>query len=33
MSGLSTLSLESLIAVVGMVAGIGATTRWMERNV
>ena len=32
MSGLSTLSLESLIAVVGMVTGISATTRWMERN-
>ncbi len=32
MSGLSTLSLESLIAVVGMVSGISATTRWMERN-
>jgi len=32
MSGLSTLSLESLIAVVGMVAGIGVTTRWMEKK-
>jgi hypothetical protein len=32
MSGLSTLSLESLIAVVGMVTGISATTRWMESN-
>jgi uncharacterized membrane protein YedE/YeeE len=32
MSGLSTLSLESLIAVVGMVTGISATTRWMEIN-
>lgn len=32
MSGLSTLSLESLIAVAGMVTGISATTRWMERN-
>jgi uncharacterized protein len=31
MSGLSTLSLESLIAVIGMVTGIGATTRWMEK--
>ncbi|MCK4950657.1 MAG: YeeE/YedE family protein [Gammaproteobacteria bacterium] len=32
MSGLSTLSLESLIAVVGMVAGISAVTKWMEKN-
>ncbi|MDH5786480.1 MAG: YeeE/YedE family protein [Chromatiales bacterium] len=32
MSGLSTLSLESMIAVVGIVSGIAATTRWMEHR-
>ena len=32
MSGVSTLSLESLIAVVGIVTGISATTRWMEKH-
>lgn len=31
LSGLSTLSLESLIAAVGMVAGISMVTRWMEK--
>ena len=31
MSGISTLSLESLIAVVGMVAGISVVTWWMEK--
>ena len=31
MSGISTLSLESLITVVGMVAGIAVVTRWLER--
>ena len=32
LSGISTLSLESLLAVTGMVVGISATTKWMERN-
>ena len=32
MSGISTLSVESLLAVIGMVAGIGVTTKWMEKN-
>ena len=32
LSGISTLSLESLIAVVSMVAGIGAVTKWMEKT-
>lgn len=32
MSGVSTLSLESLIAVTGIVSGIAATTRWLERR-
>jgi len=31
MSGISTLSLESLIAVVGMVTGISVVTWWMEK--
>ena len=31
LSGISTLSMESLIAVVGMVAGISAVTKWMEK--
>ena len=31
MSGISTLSLEPLIAVVGMVAGISVVTWWMEK--
>lgn len=30
LSGISTLSLESLIAVATMVVGIGVTTKWME---
>jgi len=30
MTGVSTLSLESIIAVTGIVAGIAATTKWME---
>lgn len=33
LSGISTLSLESLIAVVGMVAGISVMTKWMEKIV
>ena len=32
LSGISTLSLESLLAVIGMVVGIGITTKWMEKN-
>jgi hypothetical protein len=32
LSGISTLSLESLLAVIGMVVGISVTTRWMEKN-
>jgi uncharacterized membrane protein YedE/YeeE len=32
LSGISTLSLESLLAVIGMVTGISVTTRWMEKN-
>ena len=32
LSGISTLSLESLLAVIGMVAGISITTKWMEKN-
>lgn len=32
LSGVSTLSMESLIAVAGMVAGISAMTRWMEKT-
>ena len=32
LSGISTLSLESLLAVIGMVVGIGFTTKWMEKN-
>lgn len=31
LSGISTLSMESLIAVVGMVAGISMVTNWMEK--
>ena len=31
LSGISTLSLESLIAVAGMVTGISAVTKWMEK--
>lgn len=31
LSGISTLSLESIIAVAGMVAGIAAATKWMEK--
>lgn len=32
LSGMSTLSMESLIAVVGMVVGISTVTRWLENN-
>jgi len=32
LSGISTLSMESLIAIAGMVAGISAMTKWMEKN-
>ena len=32
MSGISTLSLESLIAVVGMVVGVSAMTWWLEKR-
>lgn len=32
LSGISTLSLESLLAVIGMVGGISLTTKWMEKN-
>lgn len=32
MSGLSTLSVESLLAVIGMVSGITLTTRWLENR-
>ena len=32
LSGISTLSLESLLAVIGMVVGISITTKWMEKN-
>jgi len=32
LSGISTLSLESLLAVIGMVAGISIVTRWMEKH-
>jgi uncharacterized membrane protein YedE/YeeE len=31
MSGISTLSMESLIAVAGMVLGISGVTKWMEK--
>jgi uncharacterized membrane protein YedE/YeeE len=31
LSGISTLSMESLIAVTGIVAGISAVTKWMEK--
>lgn len=33
LSGISTLSMESLLAVLGMVAGVGVVTKWMEKNV
>lgn len=33
LSGISTLSMESLLAVIGMVVGITAVTKWMEKNV
>lgn len=32
LSGISTLSLESLLAVIGMVLGISIMTKWMEKN-
>jgi uncharacterized membrane protein YedE/YeeE len=32
MSGISTLSLESMIAVTGMVTGIAISTKWMEHT-
>ncbi|MDH5485448.1 MAG: YeeE/YedE family protein [Gammaproteobacteria bacterium] len=32
LSGISTLSMESLFAVIGMVAGIGLVTKWMEKT-
>jgi uncharacterized membrane protein YedE/YeeE len=32
LTGVSTLSIESLLAVTGMVAGIGTVTRWMEKH-
>lgn len=31
LSGTSTLSLESLLAVIGMITGVSATTKWMEK--
>lgn len=31
LSGISTLSIESLLAVIGMVMGISVTTKWMEK--
>lgn len=31
LSGTSTLSIESLLAVIGMVTGVGFTTKWMEK--
>ena len=31
LSGISTLSMESLLAVIGMVMGVGVTTKWMEK--
>jgi len=31
-SGLSTLSLESILAVIAMIAGIHFTTRWLEKH-
>lgn len=32
LSGISTLSMESLLAVIGMVLGISVVTKWMETN-
>ena len=32
LSGISTLSIESLLAVIGMVLGITAVTKWMEKH-
>ena len=32
LSGISTLSMESLLAVIGMVLGISIVTKWMEKN-
>lgn len=32
LSGISTLSFESLLAVIGMVVGVSVTTRWMEKR-
>lgn len=32
LSGISTLSMESLLAVIGMVLGISVVTNWMEKN-
>ena len=32
LSGISTLSMESLLAVIGMVLGVAIVTKWMERN-
>ncbi|MES0328639.1 MAG: YeeE/YedE thiosulfate transporter family protein, partial [Gammaproteobacteria bacterium] len=31
LSGISTLSIESLLAVIGMVMGVSVTTKWMEK--
>jgi len=33
LTGISSLSVESLLAVVGMVIGISATTKYMEKNI
>jgi len=32
LSGISTLSMESLLAVIGMVLGISIVTKWLEKN-
>jgi len=32
LSGISTLSVESLLAVIGMVLGVGIVTKWMEKH-
>jgi len=32
LSGISTLSMESALAVIGMVMGVAAVTKWMEKN-
>ena len=32
LSGISTLSMESLLAVIGMVMGVSVTTKWMENH-